>query len=246
MKQLAVLVSLVVCSILLAGCGPREWAPSTPAEQAVSDAVEYYDGAERLLLIKRITGRAVVTVYDEAGAGRVRGHEFVIYPRYGRIEAAGRVSGGKWRASVTLDGDSQIRVRGDGTLSSSQREQITRYLRLILHRVRGPLNLMGGGEQSVDHAEVFVAAYSLDRVLADGRTDLASAYFFDAKTGELRMVTAGDYEIPGAGTVTLYENAPTKQGVVLPSALQVVALGDSSFVGDRKILSVRFENLEIR
>ena len=246
MKRMAML-AVALIGMSFAGCGdPWRGDMPTESEQIALAAAGYPDGNHQLLNMKKITGRAVVTVYDDDGIGRVRGQNFTANLPSGRIKAEGVFPGGTWRGSASVDGNSSVSSSGDGSLSDGQKQEIGDYLRLIIHRMRGPVNLLRrGGEDPGQVESLFQSGHPMMRVLSCGREDMATAYFFDKKTCRLRMMSTGDYELPGEGTVTLYEYARTASGVLLPKSLEVVALGPNSFVGSRKIVSVSFECLEI-
>jgi len=245
MRRQAILIGSVLCGALVVGCGQgRTKAPVSAAELVVAAAVDDYGGLDRLSRISTVRAYALVTTYDERGGAHVCGQQLTIRPRAGRIESAGLLPGGSWRAKVSLDGGGGVSTSGRARLSESEKVGITQYLRLILHRVRGPMNLLGGGERPDRLDRVFVATLPLDRVLAAGRPELASAYFFDPATRELRLVTVGDYVAPGSGTVTSFRNARLDNGIMLPTWMEVVNLGANSFVGDRKILTVQFTDVQ--
>jgi hypothetical protein len=229
------------------GCGiwpSRE--PPGEAELVAKATADHYGGVDRLGKISTISGTALVKVYDDDGAAHVYGQEIEIRPSSRRITAKGRRPGGTWRARVSLDGEGRVSCRGGLRLTGRESARIRQVLRFILHRVGGPMNLLEGRERAEHVDRVFVGAYPMRRVVTSGRPALASAYFFDETANELRMVTTGDYEIPGEGTVTIYTNARTGDGLMLPAGLDVVDLGANSFVGQKKIFSVRLEDLEVR
>ena len=245
-SALAVTLS-VFLTVGAAGCGTWRANAATPeARQAVMRVIDHYGGLGNLKNISTIRGYAVVTTYDPDGARRVRGQDITVRPRAGRLTATGQLPGGTWRAKVSLDGGAKVSARGGLRLSDRDAEQIADSLRLVLHRFRGPMNLLDGGEQADRVESVFVGGYPLRRVGVSGRDELVGAYYFEEATDELRMVTTGQDTHPRDGTVTIYENMRTIEGIVLPATLEVVNLGRDSFVGDRKILSVRFTGLRVR
>lgn len=229
----------------IAGCGQinldRLPAESRPMVEASLTAGE---SAMRLDDVEVIEGVAVVTTYDDNQAGLVRAQRITVYPSSGDIEAVGRLPGGTWTADVGLRGG-RVRTHDDAVLSDEQAEAIEQYLRLILHRLRGGINFLDGSERIASATDVFVTCRSLHRIVTTCRDELPCAYFFDKKARRLHMVTKGDYEIPGAGTVTLYGKPCSIDGVCLPTCLEVMEMGANSFFGSRKVLSVRFENLRV-
>jgi hypothetical protein len=239
-------VTLVVLAsgIALVGCGREGGPPSSQAEQVVMDAAARCGGSKQLGEVSRITGCALVKLYDNEGNATVRGQQFTAYPRLGLIQAQGRLGDGRWHATVAMGGMGVV-TGGDANLSRADKEQIENYLRLILHRLRGPMNLLGGGEKPVEVSTVFVAGRAMRRVAATGRPELAKAYFFDERYRDLRMIADGKDTPPGSGTVTVLDNQHV-DGYLLPVGMEVVEVGQDSLIGRRTRLSVHLENVHVR
>lgn len=235
---------LVLTAVVIGGCATSSRLPASPAEQVVVDAAEHVGGVDWPRKISRISGTALVELYEPDGSVVIRGQQFTAYPRWGLIQANGRLPGGAWHAWVTIGGLGLVTTGGDFHLRGGEKDQIEQYLRLILHRLRGPVNLLGGGEQPVDVQAVFVAGMPMHRVGATGRPELASAYFFDRKYRQLRLILKEDAGGAGAGTVTILTHKRV-DNVLLPVAMEVVEAGSDSLIGERARLSVRLENLRV-
>lgn len=243
--------SLVLSAILafgFAGCAPRPTDLGTqyglgPAREVVLKTTDHYGGFERLKSIHAIQAKAVVTSYDYSGAGLVSAEEMTIEPNLGRISSAGHLPCGTWSAVVLLDGPAVFKTTGAPPLSCEQQERITSYLKVILHSVRGPMNLLGGGEHVVSASREFIAGVPALRVESAGRPHLATAYFFDTAKYELAMITANGVAPPERGTVAIYSNKRQSDGVVLPVRIEVRDIGENALVGEKKVLDVQLQYL---
>jgi len=223
------------------GCGPSGVAPPV-----VASTLANYGGLEALRDVSAITATAVITAYDEDGVARVSAADVVIRPNAGRIEATGRLPQGTWRAKVKLDGGASVRTGGSLRFSPERARRIGDALRLILHRVRGPLNLVDGGE-TVGAVEVTVlGGEKVTRVATAGRDELATAYYFDARAEELRYILAGPAAPGERGEVTTLRNKRMPDGLVLPIAMEVVRAGENNLLGVRKALRVQLQNVRVR
>jgi len=242
---------VMVAGALGAGCGVDRGGgfetavgelPS-PSSVGASEWLEYVDTLETT---------AVVTTYAADGAAVVRTMRLDVDVNGGVMTAEGNLPGGSWSARVALDGwgvtsplgVGWIRDRGDLQLSDQAKKDLARTLRLILHRIRGPLNLLeGGGEEIVAVEDVFVAGYDATRMIASGRPELALAYFFS--DGALRMITQGAVESGGNGEVTVYTTERTAAGAIQPAGFEVMKIGQDSLIGQGKILAVRLTDVRL-
>jgi hypothetical protein len=133
----------------------------------------------------------------------------------------------------------------DASLTSAQKQQIENYLRLILHRLRGPLNLLDGGETPGAVTTVFVASRAMRRVEATGRAELAKAYFFDERYHDLRLITDGKDTPPASGTVTVLTNERV-DGLLLPVEMEVVDAGRDCLIGTHTRMSVQLKDVRVK
>ena len=167
----------------------------------------------------------------------------------GLMSARGNLPGGYWSARVAMDGWAitrplaigWVRTHDDLELTKAQKAELVDMLRLILHRVRGPINLLGGGEEIVEVQEVFVAGYDAIRMTVSGRPEEALGYFF--ADGQLRMVTQGAIEPGQQGKATVYTTQRTVSGAIQPAGFEVMLIGRDSLIGRQKIMSVRLTDM---
>ena len=136
-----------------------------------------------------------------------------------------------------------IRQYEDLDLSKQEKTELARTLRLILHRIRGPINLLQGGEQIVAVEKVFVAGYDATRMIASGRPQLSLAYYFSDK--QLRMITQGAVEPGGNGDVSVYTTERTAAGAIQPAGFEVMEIGRDSLIGQRKLMAVRLTDVRL-
>ncbi len=248
MSQFRVLVSVAVLAGVLAGCvggglGPVNVEQLGEAAPALMAAAETHNTQARRN-VAAIEADALITRYDGA-TEVVSVQRLRIEPARGRIRSTALYPGGSWQATVGLDGDADFQTTGRVQLTEAQQAEIASYLRLILHRVRGPLNLLGGGERPVGVTEVFQAGLRADRVESTGRRELARGYFFELPDHELRMITAGGLEAGQQGTVSRLWNSEF-DGLLLPVAIRVTSLGGDSLLGDRRLMDVEFNRVTIQ
>ncbi len=246
-------IGMSVCLAGLAGCatGPGGTVFTVSGSAEPLDAAAF-GVAEWLRDVSVFSATALVTTYDDDGVARLSTQYLKVRPRAGRISARCYLPGGSWSACVGLDGwglrnpiGDWVIDHGDVDLNGEQKDRIVQTLRLILHRVRGPLNTLGGGESVIEARRVFAAGYEMTRCRVTGRDEMASAYFYGSAADRLKLVTQGGVEPTEAGAVTVYTNMQTPGGVVLPARLDVSTLGGNSLIGRKKILSVRLTDVKI-
>lgn len=249
MKPLAILS--LACLMVLSSCAyfrreaPVDLAALGEAGTVIQTVVDNYGGADALREFDALEVDAVVQVY-EGQTGYVSGEKMVIRPAAGRITSSAVLPGGGWEATVRLDGRASFHTRGSVTLSGAQKDQIARYLRRVLHSVRGPLNLLDGGEQIVSSEPAYVNAFRTTRVEVTGRPELATAYFFDSADDQLRMIAADGIRAGQQGTVAVFRNQRLDNGMIVPRRVEVFALGRHSLVGDQKLLSIEFNSVKVK
>ncbi|NLF32079.1 MAG: hypothetical protein GX591_14480 [Planctomycetes bacterium] len=242
---------VVLAAALGAGCGAdrrggfRTAVAQAPTPQAVG-------ATEWLQYVDNLQTTAVVTTYEADGTAMVRTMRLDVDVDSGVVTAEGNLPGGAWSARVTLDGwgvthplgIGWVRDYGDLKLTNQEEEDLARTLRLILHRIRGPINLYkGGGEEIVAVENVFVAGYDATRMIASGRPGLALAYYFS--DGQLRMIAQGAVEPGGNGEVTVYTTERTAAGAIQPAGFEVMQIGQDSLIGQRKIMAVRLTDVRL-
>ncbi|HET6429765.1 MAG TPA: hypothetical protein VFJ30_15220 [Phycisphaerae bacterium] len=185
---------------------------------------------------------AIVTVYDDDGVAAVNRHEQVIRLHRGRLWASARVPEGQWSARADARGNVRFNA-GGADLPAGLKGRLLESLGTMLHRLRGPMNLCGYGETPGESQPVRVDGMDLVRVSATGGAADVKAYYFDAATGVLRLVTAGA-DRPGAdGTVTVYDYEKFPNGMAMPTRLSVVKIGEHVLVGDQPVLEIQYSNV---
>jgi hypothetical protein len=116
-------------------------------------------------------------------------------------------------------------------------------LRIILHRLRGPLNLYWRGEQAVAAQPLRLEGMDLVRVPVRNSRAGVAAYYFDARTHLLKLATAGADAPGGEGTVTVYTYRRLPGGLAFPSRLAVYRIGRNVLVGDQPVLEVDYQSV---
>lgn len=236
--------ALMGWAIFCAGCAADPYAGYDlgPARAVVSGCVDAMGGLKRWQSVKPIRAEAVVTVHDEAGIARVNKQEQVIDLGAGRIEASARLPDSVWAARVNDNGKARFEAEGFTIPEGVATLQI-KALKTILHRVRGPLNLLGGSERAAGARRVRIDGMDLIRVAVQGsRADIA-AYYFDAQTCLLTLATAGADEPGGEGTVTRYTYRMLDNGMAFPERISVHKIGRHVLIGDEPVLEVGYRNV---
>ncbi len=233
----------LVCVGCCWGCAADPYAARElgEARQTVSGSVEAIGGLRRWQAAGPVRADAVVSLYDEAGKVTVNQQQHTYRLSEGTLAASAQLPGGSWSARATSDG--QVALRCSAALSGEHLRRLEAALRMLRHRVRGPINLCEAGERPGEPARVHVAGMDLLRVgVEDGEGDVR-AYYFDAQTLLLRLVTAGG-DAPGEeGTVTLYRYRLAANGLAFPSRLAVMKIGEHVLVGEQPILEVDFHRV---
>lgn len=238
-------VAVLGAGVLLAfGCAkdPYERLDLGQAQPVVSRCVEAMGGLQAWRDVGSVSARSLVTMYDAQGRAFVTEQEHRINLRRGWLRAEGRLPGGTWKARVTARGGGCFEADGFQP-SAGLRAQILEALRITLHRLRGPLNLCGFGERAQGARQVHVAGMDLIRVPVAGSKAGVVAYYFDAETNLLRMVTTGADAPGGEGTVTLYSYAMSPEGLAFPCRILVRRFGRHVLVGGRPVLEVEYRQV---
>ena len=235
---------LAFLSVCLVGCGADPYARFElgPARDVVKDAIEVMGGLERWQAVGPIRARAVVTIYDESGSAVVNRHEQLIDLRAGRIQASARVPGGRWTATVHASGRASFKADGVA-LGPEFRSRLLAALKTLLHRLRGPMNLCGQGEKAGKVSRARVDGMELVRVAASGGSADVAAYYFDAQSKLLTLLTTGDDAPGGQGTVTRYTYQMLPNGMAFPARISVVRIGRHTLIGTRPVLAVEYHDI---
>lgn len=234
----------VGCSLFAMGCAPGSYTGLGlgSAEPVVTGCIDAMGGLKRWQSVGPIHAQAVVTVYDEAGTADVGKQDQVIDLRAGTIEATSRLPDVEWTARVTEAGGVSFRAKGPAVPAAVRARQVD-ALKMILHRVRGPLNLCGHGERAGGARRVRVDGMDLIRVPVQGGRANIAAYYFDAHTCLLRLASAGADAPGGEGTVTRYSYRTRPDGLSFPERISVFKIGRHVLIGDEPVLEVNYHKV---
>ena len=235
----------VIALLMCWGCAADPYARYGLGEatDVVGSSVDALGGADRMLSSGPTHADAIVTIHDESGTAFINKHHQVYNLSAGTLAADARLPEGAWNAhaSNTSAGFDAI-----GALDRARHAPLLAALQLCQHRVRGPINLMnvsGSGEIAGKPERVRLPGMNLFRVPVTGGANDVKAYYFDAQTYLLRLVTAGG-DAPGQkGTVTVYSYRLAPSGKAFPSRLEVLKLGQHVLVGNEPVLEVDFRNV---
>ncbi len=250
MKPAGPLWCLVFLGVCLVGCErsglerPDPFAKLGPAAEIVSTSVQWMGGVEAWRDVDHIDASAVVTVHEDDGRAHVSRERQRIYVHSGKLVATAEVGQGAWRAEVRDGGRSRLRARGFEP-DAEMKDRICGALRTILHRVRGPLNLLRPGRQVRSVERTRLGDEDLVRVVVSGPDGRVLSYYFQALSGDLRLVTAGFDSGRQAGTVTVYTYRMLPEGMAFPQQIRVVKSGENVLLSDQPVLDVRFSQVEI-
>ncbi len=242
MKKIIMLAALG--SLVVSGCAdPYARYKLGPARDVVAGSIDAMGGIGRWRSVGSIEAVAVVSIYDDTGKAMINEQHQVIKLEKDVILASARTAEGSWTAAVDGDGDSQFKSKGFAE-SSERREDLVESLQTILHRVRGPMNLCVGEEKIAATERVRINGQDLIRVSVTGGSAGVKAYYFDAQTHALKMITAGADEAGGDGTVTVYSWKMFPNGMVFPVRISVRKIGKNVLIGDTPVLEVEYRKVE--
>jgi len=238
------------------GCGePAEIQPGAtaplagvqlgPARDIVATCFDSMGGLEAWRKVQRVRMNAVVTMYDFEGVPYVNRQKHVLNIRGGTLAVEATNPRGTWNLTARDDGTCSMNVRGVWP-ADDKLVVIACSASTLLHRLRGAMNLLLTDERPDGAEATRFDGNDVVRVGVTGDNEWAMAYYFDATTGLLRYVTSrgdGPYEY---GTVTIYEYKMLASGMVFPSRIQVVALGDHAMIGEQVLLEADFSDVRIR
>jgi len=237
---------LAVCGACLVGCqdpNPYKRFNLGPAEKTVAGAVEAMGGLKAWQGLRQVRAVGMVTWHDPSGKTYTNSQEYWFDFAAGTLKATGRTPRGRWRAVVDEEGNLLERTGLDAAGVGSERTVAT--LVTILHRVAGPLNLLGKSERVAGAEALRVDGVAMTRVPVAGDTHRAAAYYFDGATSLLAMVTAGADRPGGEGTVTLYTYAKHPGGLAFPTRLRIIEIGRHVLVGATPVLEVEFSEVSL-
>ena len=229
----------------LAGCTtPRERMMRRlgPAAQIASASIDNLGWCRDGKRIKSARFTAIVTTYDKNGKSYTDRQEMVADFQADTITTIGGTPQGAWKA--VADDDGKFKLKADDAVDEAKvTERMASTLAVLLHRLRGPYNLLGPSERARTAEAVRVDGQDVVRVSVDGDNRKAIAYYFDAASGILKFVTAGADRPGKDGVVTVYRYASLPNGVAFPSLIKVARIGQHVLVGDEPVFEVEISDV---
>ena len=251
MRHASVFVWLVTCGVMGGGCGEADFTKTDAyarlgqAQEIVSTSLQWMGGYEAWKEVRKIQASALVTVYGPSGQLYVNRQRQVIDIHGGTLVAEADTGQGSWRAVVRDSGRCRLRAKGFRPEEGAE-QRICGALRTLLHRVRGPLNLLRLSEKVVSVQRTRLGGQDVVAVAVQAEPRRADGYYFQATSGELRYVSAGVDE-PGAGrTLTTYRYMMLPSGMAFPKHIRLTEAGPNVPVSRRPVLDVEFEDVRIR
>lgn len=248
MRKARLVLAFAVCGLVLAGCDtPRErmLRDLGPAGPTVAASIANLGwGLPLKQQAADVRFSAVVTTWNEEGKSFADRQEMTADLVAGRIVSSGQNPQGRWTATATLapGNPGTVTVEAQpGVDVSAVRKRMAPTLLTLLHRLRGPYNLLNlergrGGERAN------VGGRELLRVVVNSPN--AAAYYFDASNGMLQLVTAGADAPGGNGTVTVYQYAAMPNGIAFPKTLKIVKIGRHVLTGETPVALIEITDVK--
>ena len=238
----------VVCLLgaaLLAGCDSYTMATKKlgPASDIVSASVENL-GWQKAFGggLGSASFTAVVTTYDKDGRKYTDRQQMVADLGTGSLAARVATPGGSWTVVANVGGLTHLSADA-GVDRAVVRERMQLVLPTLLHRLRGPYNLLNGSERGRGPVATRISGTDVVRIGVTGDNRNAVAYYFDPATGILKFVSAGADAPGGDGTVTLYEYRSLPNGATFPSVVRVNHIGRNVLLGDSPVFRVEISDV---
>ena len=230
---------------LLAGCDNYRMAESRlgPASEIVSASIANlgwsrgFGGSPG-----GVWFTAIVTTYDKDGQKYTDRQKMVADLGAGAISATGATPLGAWTARAGRAGltSTVADPRVDAALVSRRMGVV---LPVLLHRLRGPYNLLDGPEVARSQQTAQIGGMPAVRVGVTGDNSKAVAYYFEPATGILKYVTAGADSPGGDGTVTGYEYRSHGNGATFPCRIRVNRIGTHVLLGEVPVFQVEISDV---
>lgn len=242
-------VRLGLICLLAAGClaGCVAYDDAATKLGSASDIVSA--SIENLGWTKAFGGRlgsasfvAIVSTYDKDGQIYTDRQKMVVDLAANRITTAGATPQGTWKAAAGPGEAFSVDAEA-GVNTGLVRRRMGPALAILLHRLRGPYNLLEGNESARSPQKDQVGGLSVIRVGVTGDNRMAVAYYFGSATGILKYVSAGADSPAGNGTVTSYEYRSLKNGATFPSLIQVNRIGRNVLLGQVPVLQVEISDV---
>jgi hypothetical protein len=235
----------VLAGLVLLGCETsreRMVRRLGPAAQIASASIDNLGWSRDGKRIDSARFTAIVTTYDEEGRSYTDRQEMVVDFKADTITAVGGTPQGRWKA--VADDDGKFKLKADKAVDEAKvAGRMRPTLATLLHRLRGPYNLLAGRERARTADATRVDGQDVVRVAVGGDNRRAIAYYFDAASGILRFVTAGADRPGGEGTVTLYQYDSLPNGVAFPNRIRVARIGKHVLVGKESVFEVEISHV---
>lgn len=248
MKGIYAGVLLVIGVNLVGGCqlGTRDvYARYNlgPAHDIVSASVNAMGGLAAWQKVSRVRASAIVTMYQDGAEPYITHQTQDIDLMDGTIVAHAALPQGPWEATVHADG----RYSVSGSLVDSDRkDSVVKALAVLVNRLRGPLNIVLFDDHPVGAGPLRVPGMDENLIRVAVHSPRAKAYYFDAATSVLRLVTAGADRAGEKGTVTTYTYVVLPNGLAFPQRIRVVETGQFVLVGEKPLLEVEFTQVDVQ
>jgi hypothetical protein len=229
----------------LAGCDHYRMAESRlgPASEIVSASIEnlgwgkVFGGSPG-----SVSFTAIVTTYDKAGQKYTDRQKMVVGLGGNTITARGATPLGTWTAVAGQAGLASVEAES-GVDSALVGRRMGMVLPILLHRLRGPYNLLEGDEAARSEQKAQVGGMPVVRVGVTGDNRMVVAYYFGAATGILKYVSAGADSPGGDGTVTSYEYRSLDNGATFPCLIRVNRIGRNVLLGEITVFQVEISDV---
>ena len=246
MRFVLTLVALAMVGTTIIGCGGRGLAAYDgyrlgEARETIVRGVEAIGVLQRWKGVREVRANALMTVYGEDGRPYVNRQAHRIDVNGRKIRATASTACGNWRARCS--GRGKFSLKGRDALKEITPEELQEALSTILHRVCGPMNLLKS-EKAGETERVWLNSKDLVRVPVENSE--IKAYYFDASSGLLELVTCGSDRPGREGTVTLYAYQTLPGGVVFPKKISVVRTVEHVLIGGALVMEVEYSDVTIR
>lgn len=228
----------VLIGLWIGGCATPPPVSSSGPDCAIAGFLQSSGLAK--LQQARVRALAIVTIYEKGRS--LSNRQYQVFDFKDKIITATAATGtGTWCAEVPAVGEA--RITGKTTFEDSK--SIERTLRLLLHRARGPLNLMDGVEHPACAQDVCLLDEPLVRIAVTGDNRFAVAYYFDRATGLLKYVTSSADRPGGEGTITIYTWQKLPGGGVFPKTIKIMQIGQYALIGEQPVLEASYSDVSV-
>lgn len=235
----------VVAAVVLSGCmtaRERMLHRLGPAAEVGSASIDNLGWQRDGNPIDTVRFTAIVTTYDETGTSYTDRQEMVVALWGNRITAVGGTPQGAWEAVADDSGSFELAADA-GVDRARVTQRMAPTLATLMHRMRGPYNLLRTGERARTAQPFSVGGQSVVRVAVAGDNRKAVAYYFDGAGGILKFVTAGADSAGKDGTVTEYQYRSLPDGVAFPSLIREAKIGTHVLVGGAPVFEVEISDV---